>query len=327
MGVAMAQSQEPPEAAKTGGKVRVGVVAERRICRRRQVLDPGNAEHSNYFNEDADMVQRAMIQILYLDKGRLTEYRIGKYDKNAKGFYKRAASKKPWSAIADEVWNMDKFILHTASHSYKATQRQVKAIWDQYRLIMAAGRLATAINQTTPNVAQYLTYRTTAVTQSGLTFPAAYSEVDCLNYVCKREGTRAGVATHCYAITGSLYWNSLKIGENNNATGGTHTYTDGGLGWGSVQPYNAGSRNLYDPQQNVTKIAEMIEIHYNTAAAIQGNKARIWHAVYGYHHGSMSLGSTPAQLRINAPEPADYADNVFNRISAPYTPLPNANTD
>lgn len=295
---------------------------DRRIESR--LLDPGNPDHRDYFNEDVDMLQRAMIQILFLDKGRLTKYRIGKYEQNDRGFYSRAAGKKPWSAVADEVWNVDKFVVLTPDPSYKLNLRQVTAIWDQYDRIVTAGQITTAINQTTPSVPQYLTYRTTAVNQSGLDIAAPYSETGLLDAVCKQEGTSTGVATHCYAIAGSLYWNSVKIGEKNSAQGGVHTHTDGGLGWGSVQPYNAGTRNLYHPQQNMTRVAEMIASYHNTAAAspdVPGKKSRIWHAVYGYHHGSMWTAKTPGWLTENAPEPAGYANNVFNRwgIAAPTT--------
>lgn len=297
----------------------------REICSR--LLNPDNPDHRDYFNEDADMAQRAMIQILFLDKGRLTGYRIGKYEKNDRGFYLRVSPKKPWSTIADEIWNVDRFVLSRARAqcSYSLTERQVETIWNQYALMIAAGRLTGAINQTAPAGA-YATYRATAVTQSGLVLPDPYGETNLLDGVCRQEGTGAGVATHCYALHGSLYWNSVKIGEQNSATG-DHTFTDAGLGWGSVQPYKAGARNLYHPQFNMTRVAEILKGYHADAAAVPGDKSRIWHAVFGYHHGSMQTDRTPAWLRTNQPEPAGYADAVFNKIGAPFTPLPTTNND
>jgi len=82
---------------------------------RSRKLDWENADHRDKFNEDTDMVQRAMIQVLYLDKGRLDSYRIGKYDRNAQGFYHSSCEWREvrnWSPIADEVWNFDKFALN-----------------------------------------------------------------------------------------------------------------------------------------------------------------------------------------------------------------------
>jgi hypothetical protein len=292
---------------------------------RSRLLDPADSACRDYENDDVNMLQRAMIQLLFLDKGRLTQYRIGKYDRVAQGYYERAAPKKPWSPIADEVWNFDKFSLGNGSPGYTARLSIITGIWEEYARIISAGRLTEAINQSMP-AWDYATYRANAVTQSGLDIADPYSETDLLDGLCKQEGTGSGTATHCYALSGPLYWNSVKIGEKNSADQ-SHTFTDAGLGWGSIQPYNRGTRNLYDPQGNMTRVAQLVKDYYDNASQVPGAKARIWHAIYGYHHGSMSLSSTPAQLRTSQPEAAGYADSVFNRIGSPFTPLPQTNND
>ncbi len=194
--------------------------------------------------------------------------------------------------------------------------------------MMETGRLTSAINQNTPEGA-YATYRTTAVTQSGLDIPDPYSETALLDGICKKETT---TPTHCYALHDPLYWNSVKIGEKSVGQGeARHTYTDAGLGWGSVQPYNRGARNLYDPQGNMTRVAEMVKGHLPSADAVPGKKSRIWHAVFGYHRGHTHPTMTPTQLRV-ADDPKDveaagYADDVFGKIGAPFTPVPTTNND
>jgi hypothetical protein len=287
-----------------------------------RALDPSNEDHRDEFNEDCDMLQRAMIQVFYLDKGRLDSYRRGKYDRNAQGYYHSSVVTRlvrHWSAIADEVWNFDKFTLGSGDPQYVLSTQVVAGIWSQFNLILAAP-LPNAVDNTHP---QYSTWRTNARNAAGFVVPAGLGKTpeDVLDAIFQEEGPATHVPTHSYAPHTPLAVSSVKIGEN--AT--DHTWTDGGIGFGSIQPYNRGGRNIYDPYQNVLRVAEILVDHQgNLPAAVTGPRAKVWHVVLAYHRGSLLTPSTPDQIRQTHPEPAGYADRVFGYMQVA---IPHSNGD
>jgi len=282
---------------------------------RSRELDPDNADHRDNFNEDTDMAQRAMIQMLYLDKGRLDNYRIGKYDKNAQGFYHSSRTAGNWSTIADEVYNFDRAARDQASPSYKLGSNQVKAIWDQYQLIMNAGVMASAVDKMSLGEDTYNQMVAKAVNDSGLDFPNPYAESQLLDALFFRESSRR----HSKDIHAPLYWNSVLISDYPSQTGGAHQYTFGALSWGQCWPSNVPESNFYDKQGGMTGSATHLQWCLQQITVPEGNGARVWHALYQYNQGSNMQSRDPGWLRDQKDEQGNplypgavYADNVFD---------------
>ena len=260
---------------------------------RSRELDWENADHSGKFNEDTDMAQRAMIQVLYLDKGRLDSYRIGKYDRNAPGFYHSSRTNGNWSSIAEEVWNFDRAARSQASPSYNLGYDQVKAIWDQYQLIVDATRMEEEITKGELGEETYNQMVTKAVNDSGLDFPDPYAETQLLDALFFRESTWR----HCFNTHDSLYWNSVLISDDFSGTGGAHDYTFGALSWGQCLPSNVPQWNLYDKQEGMTGSAAYLQWCLQQITVPEGEGARVWHALYHYNRGSNEQSRDPGWLR------------------------------
>jgi PKD repeat protein len=296
------------------------VEGRRRIVSR--ALDASEADHRKY-GSDTDMLQRFMIQLFYLDKGRLGSYRVGKYDSGgaddgsaAEAWY---VSNKPgrtitgWSCIADEAWNFDKFAL--GNHNKLDTdldldQTMLAGMWADFGRMLAAGRLR-ALTNTSPN---YAAWRTAATTGAAVAVPGGiHTANDVVDAMVTREGGR-----HSYTRHTPLVSSSISIGE---ALAGAHVYTDAGLGYMKVQPYNRGTRNLYAPAENLLCGAEILQnniTEVNANHATDSHAHRLWRAVFMYNRGNRRGGLSPAELRASAvtadQNAAAYADSVFGRL-------------
>jgi hypothetical protein len=280
-------------------------------------LSHTNSLHANGFNEDADMAQRAMIQVFYLDKGRLNVYRPGQYDAFASnGFYRSDShGLRNWSSIADEVGNFRRLAMNTGPRlavPCPLSLDLVQGIWNQFGLILAAG-VQPAQDTNTPD---YITnWVPNAITTAELTMPEAFGKTsaEVLKALVRQEGGR-----HSYERSGPLAVSSIQIGEKDSSTGGVHTYTDGGLGYCKVQPYHAGGRNIYTPQGNLIRGAIILQGNI-VAVANPGETAneKVWFALFRYNYGSFVPDLTPAELR-SAGNPytrsVNYADGIFGAL-------------
>lgn len=284
-------------------------------------LDPSDTNLADHFHEDVDMLQRAMIQVFFLNKGRLTSYRIGQYDRGdvnsprgPHGFYvsDRTAPRIPlWSTIADEIWNFDKFVLNDNNPQYIATLPIVQGIWAQFSLILAAP-LPNAITNADPN---YTDWINAAVQNSGYAVPGQLaSPQNALKEQVVQEGK-----THSYAPSVPLAVSNVQVGENALGSGAAkHVYTDDGIGFGKIQPPNARGQNIYLPQQNLDVMALIMTDNVTNAPGATTNE-QFWRALVKYNFGGYVAGSTPAQVRgttnPNLTRAWKYADAILGRLT------------
>jgi hypothetical protein len=282
-----------------------------------RLLDPTDAKAANNFNEDADMAQRAMIQIFGLNKGGLVSYRIGQYDKGSiNGWYtnNRAAPKTQlWSAIADEVSNFDKFALGTAAPSEKLELRTVQGIWNQFDQILSAP-LPKRVDDTNAAFAGWVG---AAVTAGGLASPATATKTaaQILAALAKHE---SGGGIHSYDLAAPLAASSVQVGENTaGVSADRHVYTDFGIGFVKVQPYNANGKNLYDPAQNLTRGAEIFQARLSSPSNLETGNNAIWIAYYAYNSGGFGGGTVAAARAANATYAAR-CDAFFDDLGLPH---------
>jgi hypothetical protein len=291
---------------------------------RSRLLDPNNAGHRDQFNEDADMVQRALIQVFYLDKGRLTSYRIGKYDKGDSanpdgphGFYRvdRTPPKiNKWSCVADEVSNFDKFALNSTVPDARLQLRIVQGIWAQFDLILGAPLLEEV---TTQDALFDNNWVPGACQDSGYTMPEGFgaNREPTLKAQVQQEGGR-----HSYNRFDPLAVSNLQIGENAFGEGAAeHVYTDGGLGFGKIQPYNRGTHNVYMPYENLVCMAEIMKGNVESARNPGTNAdEKVWRALFKYNNGPYRDETRIGDLRnsqdTNIKRSANYADGVFAKL-------------
>jgi hypothetical protein len=119
--------------------------------------------------------------------------------------------------------------------------------------------------------------------------------------------------THAIALTDPLGTISVGVGENNvdDAGGGVHTYTDFGLGFMKVQPYNNNGHNLYKPDENILRGTEMFKAALTSANGDNNPGAtaaqKVWFAYIAYNTGRYR-GTTVANVRMNFGTYADRAD-------------------
>ena len=278
-------------------------------------LDSNVASHRDNFNEDADMLQRIMLQLFYLDKGRLDYFRRGQYDTYSQnGFYHSnyypPRNVPDWSSIADEIWNFDKFTLgnNSAPDPRSLDLSVIQGIWSEFSLILAAG-IQPPQNRSTP--AYEATWIPCAVTTSELTMPADFprTPAELLKALVTQEGK-----SHSFERFDPLAVSSINIGQTLGYDGGAHTLTDGGIGYCKVQPYRAGGRNLYDPQENLIRGAEILQENiYDGLNPGADDAEKVWYALFKYNHGNYSSGS-PTTLRNGnkyEKDSAGYADAIF----------------
>jgi hypothetical protein len=270
-------------------------------------LSPTNQYVRDRFNEDSDMLQRAMIQVFFLDKGRLSRYFKGKYTANIPGqgdsLYISSLPRNIsfWSAIADEVENLGYFALEGAKTTTLALWH-VTGLWNEFDRILSAGNIGGVTNAH----AQYANWRNAAITAASLTMPTGFARTSA-QYV---DGvvTLESSGKHSYIRIDPLAVNNVQVGEN--AVGSPlHTYTDDGLGFMKVQPYNRGTCNLYKPDDNLLRGAQILSGHMTGApGAFPAEKA--WRTYVKYNSGNYGTG-TPQQQRAAESKPAYRADKLF----------------
>lgn len=290
-------------------------------------LDPDSATVRDNANTDTKMVQRAIIQVFGLDKGRLDSWQVGKYQKNGGSppYYHSTTggggAGRNWSKIADEVWNFDRYVIHTTSGtSYNLKARQINGIWSQFELILAAGNIG-EVRLNGVNVAS-------SISGAGLTPPSGFPKTaaDIVSAICKHEGNSSN-PYHSYVKFSPLAINNVRVGENALGDGADkHSFTDWGIGFAAIQPYNSGGKNLYKPADNLFRCAQFFQgiLSAQIPSVATGAKAKVWYGCYIYNQGSVPSNSSPLALRNQGTDGAAYADDVFNRMGVA---LPNANSD
>ena len=170
-------------------------------------LDPTVAAYANQFTPAGDMAQRTMIQLFYLNKGRLSQYRIGQYDEAAPEVppgaheYYRSDRQPPknqlWSCVADEVHNFDQFALNTAAPSSVLSLATLVGIWTEFKDILAAP----LPNEVTKAAAGYANWLAAAAMI--YTLPANFAATRPRRSAPRFRRRAAGTAT-----TGSTPWQS-----------------------------------------------------------------------------------------------------------------------
>ncbi len=273
-------------------------------------LNPDDAEVRDKKNTDTYMVQLAVIQIFGLDKGRLNQWEPGLYRKNGGSppFYnstRKLPAPYPWSKIADEIWNVDKFILGSFDPSNRLQSRQIKAIWDQLKMILEAGDIG-AVRLNDRNVAD-------DINGSGLMPPMGFTAEQIVKGICRKEDGKNN-PNHSYTKLDHLAINNIRVGEAPGAGG--NVYTDWGIGFAAIQPYNAGGKNLYNPNENLFRCAQIFKEQLTKVPArATGPNAQVWYACFRYNQGNVTQGvnnnDTPQSLRGRAHPGAVYADKVF----------------
>ncbi len=279
-----------------------------------RLLDPNDPNASAKYHTDADMAQRALIQDFGLDKGRLSSYRIGQYDKGSQnGWYvsSRQMNVRQWSAIADEVSNFRHFALNKAFDPTLLLDT-VTGIWNEFSKILAAP-LPNKVDQ---NNAQFGNWITQALTASGLTAPNGASVTS--EQILRALITHESGGTHSYDLQAPLAANYIQVGTQNNGAGANlHQLTDWGLGFAKVQPYNDNGLNLYDPYQNILRGAQMFAAALANQGINEVGDNRIWMAYYYYNSGHIENGSIDGAggaRAVNRFGAADHADAFFSAL-------------
>ncbi|TQE94358.1 MAG: hypothetical protein FKY71_17685 [Spiribacter salinus] len=140
------------------------------------------------------------------------------------------------------------------------------------------------------------------------------------------------MARHSFTRHDPLAINSVRVGEA--AGSAHHTFTDFGIGFGAIQPFNRGGRNIYIPSENVLRTAELLQIEIDRLpAVVTGAKARVWATAFAYNQGIGTLrgvigaGETPLSLRTAGHDGARYASGVFGFIGIEEKDLPDSWSD
>lgn len=281
-------------------------------------LNPDDPKVRDQKNTDTHMVQSAVIQIFGLDKGRLDQWEPGLYRKNGgnPSFYHSSLATRTnrnWSKIAEEIWNIDGFIIGTnpaANRSHTLMSRQVCAIWNQFQMILEAGDIG-EVRLNDVDVAA-------AVATAGLVPPSMdFSAASIVKGICRKEGGGQN-PYHSRTKHTPLAMNSVRVGEAAIGEGANkHVYTDWGIGFAAIQPYNADGKNLYKPNENLLRCAtffQSILASNKIRSMTLGPKAKVWYGCYGYNQGigAIPIGGTPSSLRMDNDKGALYADGVFN---------------
>jgi hypothetical protein len=185
-------------------------------------------------------------------------------------------------------------------------------LWGEFDQIVAAGTMG----EIGPTHEDLPTWVATAATACNLqnVVPAGFPKqaTDILNAMIVVEGR-----FHSYQRHDPLAYSSVSIGEN---SGGTpkHTWTDCGLGFGKLQPYNRGTYNLYKPDENISCMAEFYKPLLQGAPGANASE-KVWRSVYKYNHGAYDGDKTIAQLRSSTDpfekRSAEHADKIFDEMN------------
>jgi hypothetical protein len=143
------------------------------------------------------------------------------------------------------------------------------------------------------------------------TVPTGFTANQTLDAQVQTEGGK-----HAYAAPFvPLAVSSIQIGENAVGAGAAlHVFTDGGIGFGKVQPYNKATRNLYLPDENLLRMAALMNGFVNSAQNPSAGTPdpQVWDALYIYNHGGWRPANTTFnQLRAAKDPSAAYADKTF----------------
>ncbi len=306
-------------------------------------------------NADVDMLQRLMTQLFFLNKGQLSDYVIGQYltiddvtytaSKKVNG---RARMVPNWSPKADEVKNFQQFAMNIHPPDGNLDIDTIRAMWGQLNLILRAPN--GAIDNTD---LRYAGWASAAVTAAQLSVPnglninlnsnqngmAQVTAQQVFDQLVVQEG-----GTHSIAITHPLAVCSVQVGE---AVAGRHTYTDDGLGFCKVQPYNsviANVENLFLPDQNLIAGARILEQCMDKSPhqrddIVDNNRKPyqvVWDALYKYNsgkypaveeteltdRGAVFANNIFFQLYMRLPGPKPYDDSLDSDILNNDTYLP-----
>lgn len=295
-------------------------------------LNPDNADHRDKFCEDVDMLQRAVIQIFGLDKGSLDQYERGLYRKNGypdihdntsdQRYYhsSRPRAYPKWSKIADEVENIDRWVLRTDNYSNVIGQRHIKAIWGELGLIFDAGTMGEiVISLANPDHVRWLREASARV------------NLDNVNEVkgCKITGQQLLIAIsraegdrrHSFPLWVPYSISNVSIGEQKTGTGDkTHSLTDWGIGACKIQPFNRFKKennvadfNVYKPDENLYCSAALLKKWCGQVPKqYTGPYTRLWRAAHRYKQGDWGGIGAPSTLTGNG---ATYANKVFGFLA------------
>jgi hypothetical protein len=288
-------------------------------------MAPDNPDLRDYFNEDVDMLQRVMIQICFLDKGRLDSWEIGKYRDNNTGSYYHSTVLETYSKIADEIENLGFFACGASetpatrdalkTTTYDGAKKDI--LWDCFGEIMAAGRYGEITSTTLGG--NYDTTITAKIQATGVDNKFRSNDVDvtpllAIKYIIKHESKNR----HSYERNhggSNLYWNSISVGNGKPAADG-HNWTDYGLGFMKVQRYNVVLRNtnlnLYKYGDNIEAGCKAFKNAYDdarTAHPAWGPKWTLFDA-YGRYNGAGDSYATKVfnDSNIALPDPNDKSD-------------------
>jgi hypothetical protein len=130
--------------------------------------------------------------------------------------------------------------------------------------------------------------------------------------------THESRGTHSYALEGSLTASNVQVGTNAvGADANKHQYTDCGIGFAKVQPFNAGGNNLYNPAENLIVAAKYFQKQLGDARNKAVGDARIWMAYFAYNTGGFADGTVNGARGQNQ-EWAARADAFFDELGLPH---------
>lgn len=299
---------------------------------------PINADNQSLktsYNSHVDMLARALIQAHYLDKGRLTQWERGRYLKNEEvagsPVYYINDSSQTWSRLADETKNFGIFAASAVrSDTYNLLPLDLKRLWEEVE-----NSLQSPYNtQVDVNHPQFNTWVNDAITEWSYNHPQAIGGLTdgsgnpvSAAQVISAHIMKESSGTHCFNLSTApaLSTTSVKIGEPSAADG--HHFTDGGLGFLQIQPYNAvnAQKNLYLPSDNInlsTKLMTGLVTQPTNPASGSGDvRARLWWALARYNGGNAVWGGAihdPDDWRYqDGKGPGDYADAIFDDLGIP----------
>jgi hypothetical protein len=122
---------------------------------------------------------------------------------------------------------------------------------------------------------------------------------------------------HSFALTGPLAFTNVNVGEQRLMSDG-HYYTDDGIGFVQIQPYNSHGLNLYSPTANLQCAARILDTVINSPNNPGTTpQQKIWWGCYIYNAGNWERpawggGNTIAQLKAAGGLSALYANQICN---------------
>jgi hypothetical protein len=111
---------------------------------------------------------------------------------------------------------------------------------------------------------------------------------------------------------------SCRVGEAPSSVNGQHIFTDFGIGFGAVQPYNRRTYNIYIPEDNMKASAVYIKDRINDASTY-GPLTRIFVGYANYNQGpnNWTPDKPPSQYDGTENSGAKYALGVWGHLGIP----------